>query len=325
LLTSRTVVVVGVGTVGSQIAYELARAGVGHLWLVDGDRLEEHNLLRHALTREYLQQNKATAMADFLTKQVPGLQVQAEPRDLDGSVSDDFVDFLLQNADLVVVATDDREAQRRIAGRAITLDIPAILPALYGDNGGEVFAQRSARHPCFYCWDGYRSGDERVRGVAAINADTLGVLQLAVHLSLGILDPMSPDARLMVADDDPRPLQIFIRQPLTALRMSPQPWRSDCPYCPLGPPSEVVQANDELLTLRTNVWHHLTWMLGTLVVLVVLSFIIISGHIHQATAIGAGLTVAILVGLWMLYATATDLSDAWTTYRHAQRLRDRRR
>ena len=35
------VVVVGVGTVGSQIAMKVARCGVGRLRLIDGDHLEE--------------------------------------------------------------------------------------------------------------------------------------------------------------------------------------------------------------------------------------------------------------------------------------------
>lgn len=317
--------VVGVGTVGSQIARELAQVGVRHLWLVDGDHLEEHNLIRHALTREYLGENKANAMADFLMKQVPGVQVRAESRDLDDSASDGAIDRVLNSGDLVIAATDDRQAQRRIAGRAIALDIPAILPALYGDSGGEVFVQRSARHPCFYCWDGYRPVDERMRGVAAINADTLAVLQLAVHLSIGVLDPASPDARFMVRENDPRPLQVFIQRPLAALEMSPQSWLSDCPQCPLGPaeprPNSPQPASPDLEELRHRVRSTAYSALGTAAGIVVISTVVIVAHVRRPTAAYV-LALTWIVGSWVLYVYATDCKDAWDAFVRARNLRD---
>jgi len=331
LLASKSVVVVGVGTVGSQVANELAQNGIGRLGLIDGKNLRVENLLRHALPREYVNMNKATAMADFLCHQVPSLHVYASPHDVDGSQSDAAVDRLLSDGDLVVVATDDREAQRRIAGRSIALDIPAVLPALYGDRGGEVFVQRSARHPCFYCWDGYRPADERMRAVSAINADTFAVLQLAVHLILGILDPSSSDARLLVDQSDPRPLQLFIQRPFAALDMSPQSWRPDCPYCPLGPPSLVTSAEataqrdaNNLLEQRTSVWRWLTATLGALVFLMVVSYIVISDHISDASDLGAIMIIVFIIGLWVLYVNAAELIDAWAEYKRMVNLQRRR-
>jgi molybdopterin/thiamine biosynthesis adenylyltransferase len=236
LLATKLVVIIGVGTVGSQIARELANSGVRRLLLIDDDRLEEPNLIRHALPREYLGMNKAEAMTLYLAAQVPTLRPTALPRKVDGAMSDDELDQLLNDADLIIAATDEREAQRQIARRALALDIPAIFPALYGDNGGEVFVQRSPRNPCFFCWDGYRTADERLRGIEALNADTLAVLQIAVQLSLGVLDLRSEYARPMApARNDPRPRQLFIQRRFAALEMSPQRRRPDCPVCAVGP------------------------------------------------------------------------------------------
>lgn len=175
-------------------------------------------------------------MTFYLAAQVPTLRPTALPRKIDNSLSDTELDRLLNDADLIVAATDDRNAQRRIARRSLALDIPVVLPALYGDNGGEVFIQRSSRYPCFFCWDGWRQVDERLRGVSALNNDTLGVLQLAVDLSLGVLDPRSERARLMAAPpNDPRPRQLFIQRRFAALEMAPQARRKDCPSCAVGP------------------------------------------------------------------------------------------
>ena len=61
LLTSR-VAVVGLGGLGGTLAEILARAGVGALTLIDGDRFEDHNLNRQLLgTHASLGHSKAAA------------------------------------------------------------------------------------------------------------------------------------------------------------------------------------------------------------------------------------------------------------------------
>jgi molybdopterin/thiamine biosynthesis adenylyltransferase len=241
LLATKLVVVVGVGTVGSQVAKELANCGVGRLLFIDDDRLDEHNLVRHALPRDYLGDNKAEALAVYLGIAVPTLRPTALAHKVDEALSDEQVDELLAEADLIVAATDDRESQRRIARRALALDIPAVLPALYGDNGGEVFVQRSPRNPCFFCWDGFRDRDERVRGVRALNADTLGVIQLAVHLCLGILDPNSEFHRLLATQPGRAgPPQLFIQRRFAALGITDVRRRPNCPSCAVGPAQGVA-------------------------------------------------------------------------------------
>lgn len=237
LLSGQHVAIVGVGTVGSQIARELANSGVGQLTLIDGDVLETHNLARHALTQQSVGANKAIAMGDALRTAIPSLQVN----DFGVNIADDLpeahLDTLLDDADLIVAATDDRGAQRRLGRRALALDIPAIFPALYGDAGGEVFVQLAPGLPCFLCWDGFRPSEEQLRAVSALNADALAVIQLAVYLSLGLLDPRSEFANLLVSDSDAvtAPLQVFVQQPLAALEMVPATPRPGCTACTVGP------------------------------------------------------------------------------------------
>jgi molybdopterin/thiamine biosynthesis adenylyltransferase len=265
LLQSRRVVVAGVGTVGSQIVAELARCGVGQFTLIDGDHYEETNRVRHVLPKEYVGVNKAEAMTRHLSEEVPLVPPRAVTRDIDDSMTDDQLDALLEDADLVVAATDDREAQRRIGRRALSLDIPAIFPALYGDAGGEVVVQLDSRFPCFFCWDGFRPNDAQVRGVAAHNATTLPVIAVAVALALAILDPASEHRRMLGMESRTvqwgtvgRPNQLFVVQGVMAsLRMAPIPRRPDCPSCAVGPAHgrviepvdqpQMVEAPDEIV------------------------------------------------------------------------------
>lgn len=224
---------VGVGAVGSQVATELARAGVGRLLFVDGDVLEPSNLFRHALPKRFVGHNKAEGLACYIAEEVPGANTRGWATCIDRSVSNTDLDVQLYNAHLVVAATDDRIAQRRISERALAMGIPAIFPAVYEQGGGEVFAQIDRELPCFSCWDAHRTTAERLRAVLALNVDTLAVIQLCVYLAIGILDSDSESRRLMAPrGDDPRPPQLFVwRQFGAGLSMATVERRPDCLSC----------------------------------------------------------------------------------------------
>jgi tRNA A37 threonylcarbamoyladenosine dehydratase len=97
LLATQLVVVVGVGTVGSQVALELANVRVG-LRLIDHDRLKAENLPRYALKdRRYLHMNKAEAMTLYLADVIGTTKPEAVPLAIDDSLSDYEVDELLSN------------------------------------------------------------------------------------------------------------------------------------------------------------------------------------------------------------------------------------
>lgn len=228
------VVIVGIGTVGSQIAKELANSGLGRLRLIDGDILEQANLSRHVLPQQHIGHNKAEGLALHLTDEISQLQVEALNRYVDDDIPQDTLNALLADADLIVAATDDRRAQRRLGRRALSLDIPAVFPALYGDEGGEVFVQFGSSFPCFLCWDAFRSEDARPRGVTALNLDTLALIQLAGRLCLGILDRSSDDARLLRTDRNAQQPQLFIQNQYT-LAIESVERRPNCPACRVGP------------------------------------------------------------------------------------------
>lgn len=233
-LDTRLVVIVGVGSVGSQIAKELAHSGVGRLHFIDGKPMREVNVIRHALPRKYVGQNKAEALTLSLAGEVPTLQPKGLARDIDDDMSDAELDSLLEDADLIVAATDDRRAQRRIGARARVLDVAAVFPGLYEDDGGEVFIQREAELPCFSCWDDFREETLALRGATALNVDTLPVLFLAVELCLGLLDSDSVYFRRLVARERGQPLPLLFRLSVRdelALGTPRVSKRENCPVC----------------------------------------------------------------------------------------------
>lgn len=76
-LGNARVVVVGVGSLGSSVATVMARAGVGNLWLVDPERLEDANLGRHALGVDDLGEFKSDALSERLMRDVPTVKVSS--------------------------------------------------------------------------------------------------------------------------------------------------------------------------------------------------------------------------------------------------------
>ena len=64
ILSNKRVMIIGLGSFGSQIAIELAKAGVGEFALFDFDRVELHNLARHTCTIKDLGRLKTDAIKD---------------------------------------------------------------------------------------------------------------------------------------------------------------------------------------------------------------------------------------------------------------------
>ncbi|MCU7374853.1 ThiF family adenylyltransferase [Paucibacter sp. O1-1] len=74
-LQARKVAVIGCGSVGSEVAELLAKAGVGELSFVDSDDLMSANVGRHLLGISYLGWNKAKGVATELRRRLPHLKV----------------------------------------------------------------------------------------------------------------------------------------------------------------------------------------------------------------------------------------------------------
>jgi hypothetical protein len=251
LLQSKQVVIAGVGMVGSPIAEELARCGVGHLRLIDHDVLEKPNLSRHVLTDEYLGWNKAEGLKVYLEQHVEGLQVEAMPRKIGRSVPDNLLDRWLADADLIIAATDDHDTQRRVGRRALPFGIPSIFPALYVEGGGEIVVQLDDQLPCFSCWDEFRPPDAPLRGAQALGFIALPVIYTSLRICLGLLDPASPDREIMRAGRTRPPYQTFGLNRFGTLFSAHLTQRPNCPSCAVGPsPLREEATNQPVMTSR---------------------------------------------------------------------------
>lgn len=149
-MAGKHVVVIGCGSVGSEVADALATSGVGFLTLVDPEALSEENVFRHVLGRYRISQAKVYGLRDELTAKYPGVQVtpaglDAEtwlaPRDLSGV---DGIVFALGMPSL------ERELAKQV--RSFGVQIPLVHTWLEPlDLGGHSVLLSSAGEGCLEC------------------------------------------------------------------------------------------------------------------------------------------------------------------------------
>ena len=133
-LAQSRVAIFGLGALGSTIADELCRAGVGHLRLVDRDYVELGNLHRQTLYDELDARDglpKAAAAAARLRRVNSDIELDAEIRD----VNPGTVERLIENEDLVLDGTDNIETRLLINEACHKHGIPWIYGGAVGDSG----------------------------------------------------------------------------------------------------------------------------------------------------------------------------------------------
>ena len=97
-----TVAILGCGGLGSQVAWILARLGVGKLILYDFDVVEASNLNRQNYSVSDIGKKKAEATAERIADWLPYAEVEARDAFVDGSL----LEAIASEADIVVEAYD---------------------------------------------------------------------------------------------------------------------------------------------------------------------------------------------------------------------------
>ena len=254
VIEGRRVLIAGVGQMGSQLAWLLAQHGVRYIALFDGDRLELHNLVRHLLPASFVGTNKSEGTASWLRLNIPGVEAMGVPRALDESMTDLEIDGVLRDVDVLVVATDNLVAQRRLSRRARAMGIIAVVPGLYPDDGGgEVFVELGFEVGCTECWYDFRPRDARLRNAAVTPAQDHAVIQYATYLILAVLDPGSPWSEELAPEPGrDRPPQLFLLRDGAAVRRAVVTPRPGCAGCRVAP--STLNPGPEGRPVATDFW-----------------------------------------------------------------------
>lgn len=223
------VVLIGCGALGTVLANTLARAGVGHLRIIDRDFIELDNLQRQVLFDEVdLTENlpKAEAARRKLARINSAVEVEASVEDANHT----NIERLCEDADLLLDGTDNFETRFLINDVAVKNDVPWIYGACIGAEG-LVMPVLPHETPCLRCiWeDAPPPGSSptcETAGVLAPIVNVVASLQAveAIKILAGKLDAVH---RKLVSID------LWSNQ-YRALDMQGSLEGGDCPCCRQG-------------------------------------------------------------------------------------------
>ena len=140
-VTNAHVMVIGCGALGNEVLKNLALFGVGHLVLVDFDRVESSNLCRSVLFRSQdaeQQRLKVEAAAERLKQLNPSLDIQT----LCGDIAYDVGLGLIRRMDVLIGCVDNRWARYCINRLCMRAGIPWVDGGIDGLEGtARVFTE----------------------------------------------------------------------------------------------------------------------------------------------------------------------------------------
>ena len=185
LLASRALIV-GAGGLGSPVALYLASAGVGHITLVDHDRVDLTNLQRQiAHTFARVGAFKVFSMEQAMVAVNPDVQVLAIARRADAALLDELV----PQADVVLDCTDNFSTRHAINRASVQHRKPLVSgAAIRFDGQVSVFDARQDQASCYACMFPQAHAPEEsncaTMGVFAPMVGIIGTVQAAEALKL---------------------------------------------------------------------------------------------------------------------------------------------
>lgn len=150
-LAGKKVVIIGAGSMGSVIACELAKAGVGNFAIADMDRLSAANVCRHACGVRDLGRYKAFAVRDLVRNINPLAGVETSTGDVTADMA--AAEKLCENADLLITTTDTMASRRLVNYISIKKGVPALFSGVFERaSGGRIFkVEPAAGTACLEC------------------------------------------------------------------------------------------------------------------------------------------------------------------------------
>jgi molybdopterin-synthase adenylyltransferase len=201
LLEAR-VLVVGAGGLGCPASLALAHAGVGHLTLVDPDRVDVTNLHRQLWHRTPdVGRLKAESAAAGLARAFPDLSTEAMPE----RVGPDNAEALFRAHELVIDATDGTATKFFLSDVAVLTGVPLVYGGVLRMQGQALRIDPDG--PCLRCLYEAPPPPDAVptcaqAGVLGSMAGLVGALQalLALERLSGAVGPARGEAVLHVVD-----------------------------------------------------------------------------------------------------------------------------
>lgn len=200
-LAQARVLIIGMGGLGSPISLYLAAAGVGHLVIVDFDKVDLSNLQRQIVhSTPDIGRLKVQSAVESIGTLNPLVKISAIER----ALNDEELLEQVEQADVVVDATDNLSTRFAINAACVQARTPLVTGAAIRMEGQiMVYRPEVADAPCYRCL--YRSNDEinetcTQSGVIAPLLGIIGSIQALETMKLIIDIGETLTGRLLLLD-----------------------------------------------------------------------------------------------------------------------------
>ena len=206
-LADATALLIGCGALGTVIADQLVRAGVGGLRICDRDVVEATNLQRQVLFDESdagAGTPKAVAAVQRLSRINSTVHVEPHVVDVHGANIEELIEGRggASRADVILDGTDNAEVRYLINDAAVKHAVPWVYGGCVGTSG-RVMAIVPGKSPCLRCLfpDPPGSGELETCDTAGVLAPAAAVVaSLQVVAAMKIMLGQSADDQLVALD-----------------------------------------------------------------------------------------------------------------------------
>ncbi|HHW36928.1 MAG TPA: thiazole biosynthesis adenylyltransferase ThiF [Bacillales bacterium] len=221
-LTNSSVLIVGMGALGTALANHLVRAGIGHVRFIDRDYVEKSNLQRQMLFDEDDVASalpKAIAAKKKLSKINSDIKVEA----IVGDASSKNIDELIDGIDIVLDGTDNFQTRFLLNDACFKYRIPFVYGGAVSSRGmSAIFVPDET--PCLRC---FISATDQ----GGQTCDTIGVISPIVDIvaSLQVVEVI----KFLVGDVKSRRKSLLTLDIWNNYRydMTFSTPKTDCPTC----------------------------------------------------------------------------------------------
>ena len=128
----KRILIIGCGSIGGYLINELVKAGFKNLSFTDYDTLSKENIYRHVLGLPFLYKNKAKAMSEYITSNIPHIKNKIDYYEEPIELLLENNNNLLESYDLIISAVGNHNLNRWINRYVYINKIDT--PVIYGWN-----------------------------------------------------------------------------------------------------------------------------------------------------------------------------------------------
>ena len=179
-ISETSVLIIGVGGLGSPTSLYLTGAGIGHIGLMDGDNVSLNNLHRQVLyTEQQIGKNKAECAAENLQQHNSEVRFTPYPFFLDENNAEDII----SKYDIVIDGCDNFRSRYLISDTCDRLKKPYVYGAI-GEFNGQVSVFCYEYHGKYLTYRDLLPDEEAILNMPAPSKAVLGTMPSIVGCTM---------------------------------------------------------------------------------------------------------------------------------------------